>query len=129
MTTTRRAPVISEAHLQDSVIDLARITQWRVAHFRAARTAKGWRTPVSADGAGFPDLVLTRPPELLIIELKAQRGRLSPAQREWLQALDMCGIEIRVWRPADWDEIEERLTRPRSGTVHWTGTRLAGDAA
>lgn len=55
MTAIR--PSISEAELQSAVIELARTLGYRVAHFRAARTAQGWRTPVEADGAGFPDLV------------------------------------------------------------------------
>jgi hypothetical protein len=120
---------VTEREFQESVIQLAQICGFKVAHFRAARTTTGWRTPVSGDGAGYPDLTLVRPPELLIVELKAERGKLSAAQREWLQALDMCGVEIAVWRPRDWPAIEERLTRPRSGTVHWTGTRLEGDPA
>jgi glycine/D-amino acid oxidase-like deaminating enzyme len=126
--TVTRTPVVSEASLQTSVIELAQISGWRVAHFRPARTEKGWRTPVSADGAGFPDLVLTRPPELLVLELKAERGKLAAAQREWLQQLEMCGVEIYVWRPSQWAEIQERLTRPRSGAIHWGGRRLAGEA-
>jgi hypothetical protein len=132
VTTTSHAPVISEASHQSAVIELAQRTGWRVAHFRPAMTTKGWRTPVSGDGAGYPDLTLVRPPELLVVELKTEKGKLSAAQREWLQDLDMCGVEIHVWRPSAWRAIEERLTRPRrprSGTVHWTGTRLEGDPA
>jgi hypothetical protein len=47
--------VLSEAAFTDAVIELARLGGWRVAHFRPARTASGWRTPVQGDGAGFPD--------------------------------------------------------------------------
>jgi hypothetical protein len=46
---------------------------WRAAHFRPARTAKGWRTPVAADGAGFPDLVLVRRTRIVAAELKSGR--------------------------------------------------------
>jgi hypothetical protein len=52
---TRFVPL--EQSFQSVVIEVARLTGWRVAHFRAARTAHGWRTPVTADGAGWPDLV------------------------------------------------------------------------
>lgn len=54
---------------------------------------------------------------------------LSEPQKAWLRAIDQCGIEWHVWRPSDWPIIEARLTKPRSGTVHWTGTRLVGDPA
>ena len=60
---------MSERELQDAVIQLARLLGWRVAHFRPAMTTRGWRTPVSADGAGFPDLGGGHPKErgLLIV--------------------------------------------------------------
>jgi len=92
---------IAEAELQAAVIDLARYRGWRVAPFRPARTAAGWRTPVAADGAGFPDLVLVRE-RLVFAELKAERGRLGPAQSVWLAALEAAGAEAHVWTPADW---------------------------
>jgi len=35
---------LSEADFESRVVDFARLLGWRVAHFRPARTAKGWRT-------------------------------------------------------------------------------------
>jgi hypothetical protein len=63
--------------------------------------------------AGFPDWIFCRPPELLAVELKTEKGRLSDAQRHWLQALEMCGIEVHVWRPSDLPSIMGRLKRDR----------------
>jgi len=103
-----------ESELQDMVIDLAHLRGWLVAHFRPARTNYGWRTPVSADGAGFPDLVLVRRDHLIFAELKSLGGRLSPSQIQWRDAL--CGVVVAteqvdwfVWSPGDWDEIEAVL--------------------
>ena len=82
MTTTGIAP--TEAQFQEAVVELAHLYGWRVAHFRAARTAHGgWRTPVAADGAGFVDLILVRD-RVLFVELKAEKGRLTVPQQEWL---------------------------------------------
>ena len=54
--------LISEKTFQRQVIDLLHLFGYRVAHFMPAMNAKGqWRTPVSADGKGFPDLVAVRP--------------------------------------------------------------------
>lgn len=106
---------MTEADLQRAVVELARLTGWRVAHFRPARTEHGWRTPVAADGAGFPDLVLARD-RLLFVELKADRGRLTDDQQVWLDRLEHAGADARVWRPADWPEIEATLTAPRGST-------------
>jgi hypothetical protein len=107
--------VTLERHFQEQVIDLARLYGWRVAHFRPAQTAKGWRTPVSADGKGFPDLVLVRD-RVIFAELKGELGRLTSDQRNWVGNLDRAGAEVHVWRPIDLEEIECTL-RPlrRSG--------------
>ena len=49
---------VSEKDLQRGIIDLACALGYRVAHFRPVQTSTAWRTPVAADGAGWPDLVL-----------------------------------------------------------------------
>jgi len=50
---------------------------------------------------GFPDLVIVGRHGLLIRELKQQRGKVTPAQSIWLNALDDAGVNADVWRPAD----------------------------
>lgn len=111
---------MTERELQKGVIDCARLFGWRVAHFRAAQTARGWRTPVEADGAGFPDLVLVRDGRLLFVELKGDGGRVRTEQADWLTALHKVGIpvEAHVWRPTDWtDGTIEQTLRPEHLTV------------
>jgi hypothetical protein len=99
----------TEADFQAAVIDLARTLGWRVAHFRPARTEQGWRTPVAADGKGFPDLVLCRD-RVIYAELKPARGRVSDEQLLWLDALAGAGAEAHLWRPDDWPAIQTALT-------------------
>ncbi len=110
MSRTALLPPITEQAFQRQVIALARLHHWRVAHFRPARTAKGWRTPCQADAAGWPDLVLCRPPRLLFVELKSERGRLSAEQEAWIDALTRAGQVCLLWRPSDWEEIERVLS-------------------
>ena len=95
---------MTEAELQQAVIDLAHLLGWRVAHFRPARTSDGWRTPVAADGKGFPDLVLVRDRTILFVELKSQRGRLTDEQKHWGRVLLNTDARYEVWRPDDWTE-------------------------
>lgn len=103
---------VSEAEFQSAVIQLAQVTGWRVAHFRAAQNSRGdWRTPVAADGTGFPDLVLVRGHKLLFRELKTVKGRLTIEQLAWGEALKAAGANWGVWRPSDWDLIESALKR------------------
>lgn len=104
----------TEAGFQDKVIEYARLKGWRVAHFRPAQTVKGWRTPVAADGNGFPDLVLVRPTNderagVIFAELKSEAGKVRPEQREWLHDLERAGVEAYVWRPSNFDDVMEIL--------------------
>lgn len=91
---------VSERQFQDAIVELATRLGWMWYHVPDSR-----RCP-----AGFPDLVLCRPPVLLFVECKTDRGRIRPEQHEWLAALHGCdGVQVRVWRPRDWPEIEETL--------------------
>ena len=103
---------MNEAMLQKGVLDCARVFGWTVAHFRPAQTSQGWRTPVAADGKGFPDLVLVRE-RVLFRELKGNRGRIRPEQAVWLAVLRDAGADVAVWTPDDWTSgrIEEELRR------------------
>jgi len=70
--------------------------------------------------AGFPDLVLihNRTKKLMFVELKAQAGRVSPAQESWLNDLRLGGQVAEVWRPSDW--VSGRIIQVLRG-----GTTLA----
>jgi hypothetical protein len=101
-----------EKDFQRAVIDLARLTGWRVHHTRPALTRRGrWLTPIQGD-AGFPDLVLVRAGRVIFAELKRVGGKPTPAQRAWLEALQACaGVEVYLWTPNDWDAIIDALQR------------------
>ena len=104
---------ITEAEFTAQIIDLAHLLGWLVAHFRQGMTKHGWRTPVSGDGMGFPDLVLVSVGQRRVIyaELKRESGRLSAKQEDWLEHLQRCGCEVYVWRPSQFEEITEILRR------------------
>ena len=93
--------LVTEKDFMESVVELARLTGWLCYHTHDARRSE----------PGFPDLAMTRGGRVVFAELKSDKGKVSPAQREWLTALASCpGVEVFVWRPADWDEIERTLT-------------------
>lgn len=90
---------MTEKAWQQQVLELASICRWQHFHvFDSRRSDPGW-----------PDLILARAPELLAVELKTDRGRLSTEQTRWLQLLEACGVEVHVWRPRDFDQVSERL--------------------
>ena len=93
------------------VTDLATVYGWRWAHFRPAKTARGWRTPVSGPlGKGWPDLVLVRDRDgrMLFAELKRAGADPEGDQSEVLDYLRRCArfhgwMTVHVWRPLDAD--------------------------
>ena len=82
------------------IVEMATLFGWRHYHT--------WSSVHSP--AGFPDLVLVRPPRLIFAELKSQVGRVTPAQKAWLDDLYATpSTEVYLWRPSDLDDIERVL--------------------
>jgi hypothetical protein len=107
----------TEAQFNREFYKLASPLGWKCAHFRKARTKKGWRTAVEGDGAGFPDWILVRPyrvgrgtNHVIVAELKVGRNKLTVAQHRWLEAFMEVGIPAYCWTPDDWDKIVEVLS-------------------
>lgn len=98
------ANAMTEDELLTCVLDAARALGWRTAHFRPAKTERGWRTAVQGDGKGFADLVCVNPRmgEVIYVECKSERGKLTPEQEQWRQALTDVGQRFYVWRPSCW---------------------------
>jgi hypothetical protein len=93
---------LSEKDFQAQIIALATVYGWLCYHTYDSRRCQ----------AGYPDLALCHPRgEYLLVELKTDKGRLRPAQRQWIDALRSAGIETWIWRPKDFDQIVARLTR------------------
>lgn len=83
---------LTERQFQGTVEDMARMLGWRIYHTHDSRRSQ----------PGFPDLVLVHPKHgVLWRELKTVKGRVSPAQRDWLADLMAAGEDADVWRPAD----------------------------
>jgi hypothetical protein len=93
---------VSEKLLQGAVYDCARRLGYLAYHvFDARRSAPG-----------FPDLVLIKPPRLIVAELKTEKGRLSAHQEVWLHRfLQIDGVEVYLWKPSQWlsGEVEAIL--------------------
>ncbi len=65
----------TEKALQSAVRDYARLRGWHCyCVWDSRHSPKGW-----------PDLVLLRPPRMVVAELKSTRGRLTKEQRETLK--------------------------------------------
>ncbi len=96
MTAVRQA--LTEAQWQQRVVDLARLRGWWVWHDHDSRR----------NLAGLPDLLLVRDRQVWA-ELKTDRGRLRPEQDATIRRLLAAGAEVHIWKPADWDAVQELL--------------------
>lgn len=99
-----KPPTISEDQLLRYIIDACRkMGTVHTAHFRPGLTQSGnWRTAVSGDGKGWPDLTIVGPGGVLFRELKSATGSTKPEQRQWIAWLAEAGQDAAVWKPRDW---------------------------
>ena len=93
---------MTEKEFMGQVVKLAKLTGHLCYHTHDSRRSE----------PGFPDLCVVKPGRFrpLFVELKTDRGKLSEAQKKWGKALQQTpGADYRVWRPADWEEIQKEL--------------------
>lgn len=90
---------LSEKDFMSMVIAFAKLHRWFQFHTHDSRRSV----------AGFPDLVLLRPPKIVVAELKVGKNRVTAEQNLWLNLFEECGIPAYVWTEKDWLEIEEVL--------------------
>ena len=93
---------LTEKQFQSMVVGLARQLSWRVFHPYDSRRSV----------PGYPDLTLCHAEHGVIwAELKTEKGRVSPAQQEWLDHLTSAGQTAVIWRPRHWADrtIQEAL--------------------
>ena len=105
MTKRVKVPEASVASVVEDALDVGR---WRWTHFRAARTADGWRTAL-AGSKGFPDYFALRGDRAIVIECKSDTGKTTDDQEIWLMAFRVAGIEAHVVGPEGLDWIIRRL--------------------
>jgi len=92
---------LRERDFLQTVREYARLMGWEDYHT--------WHSLHSP--AGFPDLVLVCPPRVVFAELKVAGRRATRAQERWLSLLRQCpGVEVYLWTPEDWTEIEKVLS-------------------
>ena len=101
-----KLPPITEKAWLAQVVELAQLRGWKTYHTQNSMHS----------AAGFPDLVLCRPPQLIFAELKTDRkGSYATAeQAAWLKALrecgdDFAGVGVFLWRPSDFETVKEVL--------------------
>ena len=87
--------ITDETKFRQEIQKLAEAQGWLVSH-----TGKG-RKYMTPAAKGFPDLVLVRPPHVLLLECKTDEGKPGPGQRKWISRIQRC------------DEISAFFVAPR----------------
>lgn len=108
------APGITEEQWQANVVELAGLLGWNTMHVRRSKVrGDRWATATSHDG--WPDLVLWHPiaGQLIVAELKSNKGRPTREQIDTLRALQACGTLAYIWRPRDLPAVRDILQRSR----------------
>jgi len=108
---------ISETAFATQVEHLLRQYGWRFMHIKPSVMQSGrWASSMNPEGKGYPDYTAVRRGRLLFIELKSERGKISPDQEEWLDDLinvarhtNFQEIQVYEWRPHMVEEISEIL--------------------
>ena len=93
-----------EKDWQKQVIDLATTLGYRYYH-----THRSEKSP-----SGFPDLVLVGR-RVVYLELKREKTQPTPAQRDWLTALERAGAEVYLARPRHLQVLTLVLARGDTG--------------
>ncbi len=105
---------ISEKAFRAQLVEVARGYGWLCwydlatnTHRRCPKCGETIHSP--RNPPGWPDLTLLKPPLLLYRELKVGKGRLSPHQERWRDALLAAGQDWAEWRPEDMATIIKEL--------------------
>ena len=101
-----------ELDLQSEVVEELQERGYMVLHIRPARTAGGWRTPIAADGVGYPDITAVHPltGNVYVLELKSDDGTVADAQLVWLRAWRRVpGVTALIVRPSSWSDVRAIL--------------------
>ena len=99
----------SEKQFQQAVVEMAKLHRWLVFHpYDSRRSAPG-----------FPDLTMVRDGGLIFAELKTDIASPTEDQKLWLDELSKVRrksgglwksrLQVHLWRPSDWREIEKIL--------------------
>jgi len=93
---------ITETDLREEIRVLASLYGWT---FNFTHNSK--HSP-----AGDLDLRLVKPPRYIVAELKSEKGKMTPTQREMFALLEQCpGVEVYIWRPSQLQQIADLLAQ------------------
>ena len=97
-------PKLTEAEFQSQVNALLDLEGWDYIHIPDSRQ-------VQATLPGLTDIIAFRPPRKLAIELKVRPNKPTSEQLYWLETMRLCGFEVYVIYPDDWEWLKQILQK------------------
>jgi len=94
--------VQDETEFQRSVNSLLDLEGWDFFHIPDSRQ-------VQSSLPGVSDNLAFKPPRKLAIELKVKPGKPTANQLYWLETMRLCGFEVYVIFPEDWEWLKQIL--------------------
>ena len=105
---------MKEKDLQSAVLNVLDWMGWLMYHTFDSRRSQ----------PGFPDLVAVRGSRIMFVEFKAEKGKVSDAQEEWLTTLAHAHDEVYVVRPSTEEAFYQNVRVLGSNlTTHWRNQR------
>lgn len=96
----QRTEPLTEKQFEAQLVELAEFCGWEHYHpWLSIHSPTGW-----------PDEAFLKPPELVFVEVKSEKGKLTAAQEHFIGLLRACGQRVYVWRPSDIDTAIEVLS-------------------
>ena len=95
---------MTEAEFQSRIEVFARKCGWEFYHVKRPDLGR-------ITCKGFPDLILRKGTEIVVAELKTDKGRMREGQEEWLSAFEVNGIRTFVCRPRNQGDLCRELQR------------------
>ncbi len=109
---------MTEAQLQSTVIEIMRWKGWSCYHTHDSRRSE----------PGYPDLTAVRDSRLMFVEFKTEKGRMRPAQIEWLNMLVQAHGEVYLVRPSTMDAFLKNMEHVGDDlSTHWRNVRQADE--
>jgi VRR-NUC domain len=94
------APSMTEKQFEGRLVEIAEAFGWDHYHpWLSIHSPTGW-----------PDEAFLKPPQLIFVEVKSEKGKLTERQEYFIGLLRACGQRVYVWRPSDIAEAMEILS-------------------
>ena len=104
---------MNEKELQQTVLEMFQWHGWLTYHTYDSRMSQ----------PGFPDVVALKGHRCVWMELKSEKGKVTPHQKQWLDELVVSQQDVYLVRPADLDAVADIARGIMNLSCHWNNVK------